>query len=291
MKNSDYELTYGVGIEFVLVFHQRLIFARLENDTGIPTICNNDYRLEDAQINAYLEKNLTPEVRLQMNPVPPMYHRSRPQYLAWGIRVGTAEPREVTAAVYSTDWTLRIYKDEHLHIAREALRSADQNARLQYWDAAFPSDTTIDICLAKPTTFDYWYLSKQLEIEALTQTELEHYLATYKICFERDGPTSGQRSKRSLAPDASSADGSAPKKQKLAQSSISIASSSQSNDTDQENLPPSPTGENTAQSINRPAVIAAHTPSSEPQARLPSASECKYNMLKFLVILADRILV
>ncbi|MCJ1437240.1 hypothetical protein MMC27_006626 [Xylographa pallens] len=303
MKNSDYELTYGVEIQFVLVFHQRLVFAQLEHDAGRPTVCNNDYRVEEAQINAYLEKNLTPEERIQMNPVPPVYHRSRPQYLAWGIRVGTTEAPELIAAAYSTDWTLRTYQHEHLYIAREALRSAGQNARLQYWDAAFPSDITIDIRLAKPTTFDNWHLIKELVIEALTQTELEHYLAAHKRCFERDGPTSGQRSKRSLSPNASSAGGSAPKKQKLTQSPFNIASSSQSNDTNQENLtptppgrntaqsiaglssssqsndtnqenlPPKPTGANTVQSIYLPAVTAARTTSSETQARLPETSE------------------
>ncbi|MCJ1381993.1 hypothetical protein MMC17_005105 [Xylographa soralifera] len=247
MKNSDYELTYGVEIEFVLVFHQKLIFAQSEHDAGNPTICNNDFRVDEAQINAYLEKNLAPEVRIQMNPAPQVYHQTRPQYLAWGIRVGAREVPEITAATYSADGMFRSYKHEHLHIAREVLRSADQNEHLQYWDAAFPSDITIDIRLAKPTTFDNWHLIKELVIEALTQTELEHYLATYKRCFERDGPTSGQRSKRSLSPDISSAGGSVPKKLKSTQSPFSMSSSFQSNDTNQENLPPNPNGESIAQ--------------------------------------------
>ena len=237
MKNSDYELAYRVEIEFVLIFHQKLIFAQREHNAGNPTICNNDTTIDQAQIDAYLEKNLTPEVRMQMNPAPQAYHQTRPQYLAWGIRVGAYEAPELTAATYSTDGTLRTYKHEHLHIAREVLRSADQNERLQYWDSSVPSDTTIDVRPAKPTTFNNWHLIKALAIEALTQTELEHYLKTYKMCFERDGFTSTKRTKRSLSPDASSAGGSAPKKLKLTQSPLGISSSFQSNVTNENNTP------------------------------------------------------
>ena len=242
MKNSDYELTYGVEIEFVLVFHQKLIFAELEHRAGNATSCNNDLRIDEAQINAYLEKNISPEVLIQLNPVPQAYHQTRPQYLAWGIKVRATEQPQFSEATYSADRTLRTYKAEHLYIAREVLRSGEQNKRFQYWDVAFPRDTTIDIHLSKPTTFDNWHLTKELVIEALTQTELEHYLVTYKRCIERDGPTSGQHSKRSLLPDPSSAGGLATKKQRLTQASYSASSSFQSNDSNQENLRPSQVG-------------------------------------------------
>ncbi|MCJ1285413.1 hypothetical protein MMC26_004753 [Xylographa opegraphella] len=238
MKNSDYELTYEVEIEFVLVFHEKLILAQLEHEAGRPTICNTDFRVTEAQIIAVLKKNLTPELRMQLNPVPQVYRHSRPRYLAWGLRVGAEETRERTAATYATDGKLRTYKREHLHMAREILRSADQSKHLQYWDAALPSDITVDVCLDKPTTFENWHLIKELIIEALTLTELEHYLVTYKRCFQRDGPTSGQHNKRSLSPETSGAGGSALKKQKLPPSPSSMSSSFQSNDTDQENRPP-----------------------------------------------------
>ncbi|MCJ1397625.1 hypothetical protein MMC11_000821 [Xylographa trunciseda] len=246
MKNSSYQLTYGVEIEFVLVFHEKLIFAQLERDAGRPIRCNNELSVAESQIDAYLWKDLPPQMRVQMNTVPQEYHQTRPRYLAWGVRVREDEAVEPTAATYSRDRKIRSYKYEHLDIAREVVRSAAQNENLQYWDTAYTSDTAIDVYLVKPATADNWYLTKELAIEALTQTELGNYLATYKRCFARDGPTSGQGSKRALSQDSSSAGGSAPKKPKLT-GDFSIYSSPQTNDSNLENIPPKQSTGTTAQ--------------------------------------------
>ncbi|MCJ1393465.1 hypothetical protein MMC18_006340 [Xylographa bjoerkii] len=234
MKNSGYQLTYGVEIEFVLVFHEKLIYAQLAHNRGHQISFNDDYRPSDAEINGWFEKILSPEVRAQINPAPQVYRQTRPQYLAWGVKLRGLERPNPTEATYSEDKKLRTYKSEHLYIAQEILRSAAQNEALQYWNTTFPSDTRVSV---GPTP-DEWHLRKEAVIEALTQTELEHYLATSKKCFARDGPTSEQRSKRHLSQDISPISGSAPKKQKLTQAPFSIYSSSQSNDSNQENITP-----------------------------------------------------
>ena len=104
---------------------------------------------------------MSSDVRKQMNAVPQAYHRTRPQYLAWGILLGRDEKPDHMTATYSTNPRLRIYKYEHLQIAKEILRSAAQNEVFQYWHAAFSDDIAIDICTTKPTTFNHWHLMKK----------------------------------------------------------------------------------------------------------------------------------
>jgi len=239
MKNSEYQVTFGIEIECVFVFHQKLILAELLHlIEGEPRKLGGNFRdgtLQVHELRRVIQKELTDEDRRKMNQVPFSYQSSRPRYLAWGVRIDghshdtqvkfNAPPPEIAEA----KGIVRTYGQEPTNVAKEVLRSGPQNQALQYWEPSYRSDIDIDVHVGrgKPSDFTNWHLIPEYVVEAHTQNALESYLVRYKRCITRDGPEPGQGVKRPLERDS---DDERPSKR--------LSSSVHSYDSDQENRQP-----------------------------------------------------
>ena len=206
MKNSQYQLSFGVEIDFILVHHGKLLVAELLDAEGLPRKDDGRFKeglAHDREISRRIDRFPTDAERMELTTVPHEYRVTRDKYLSWAIRVPSDSNIYYPGAQRTSRGNLRGYGDEHLLIAQEILRSKAQNDAEAYWDDSFASDTSVLPCTNAregPPDYHGWRVARQDSIEALTQRELTAYLDRSKRCFARDGPESGQRGKRSLSP-------------------------------------------------------------------------------------------
>ncbi|MCJ1246792.1 hypothetical protein MMC30_004001 [Trapelia coarctata] len=253
MKNSQYQVTFGVEIEFVFVFHEKLILAELLNSVeGQPRKPNGNFREgreHDIQLQRVIQKWIPDVDRLKMNQAPVQYSDFRPRYLAWAVML---DYDETDATIKTNDRPkrlLRTYGREPIKIAKEVLRSGAQNQDLEYWDPAYPDDITVDAHLGpgKPTHFTNWHLIPEPVVEAHTQNALQAYLEQYKRCSDRDGSEPPQSGKRPHDRDSSDDERLAKRfKSTIGDSAspvrrwVTAPSQSSTHNSNQENIAPSP---------------------------------------------------
>ncbi|MCJ1378376.1 hypothetical protein MMC17_001474 [Xylographa soralifera] len=209
MLNSNYQLSFGVELEFIFVFHEKLLIGQLRIDAGQrPFTKSNGAWLDEATVlqhQAHIQKDLPDWVREELRQGAPHYAFHNPYYPSWGL----SEQRGQTALdsrpftgnriegvrMTSTDenTSVRTYDLEPIKIAKEALLS---NGAYDMWRAeGHPShDTRLRIVARsgegqyKPfLKFKYWHVTSDYSLSGLSQEELAAYLEKYKVCSGRDG--------------------------------------------------------------------------------------------------------
>ena len=209
MANPEHDLTFGVELEFVFVFHEKLILGELKRDYAIEkgggSPLSNGGLLEGDELaqwrELFLRKDLTEAGRRGLRQGAPQYSIANPEYLSWGVRMeaspgpGRQAAKDRFEGVQSTgppeeNEQVRTYATEPLQVAKEVIRS---NGAFDYWTSSrrhiFSDANVYDGTDAhKPLTeFKMWHFTNDFSLSALKQGTLEAYLMKYKVCPDRDG--------------------------------------------------------------------------------------------------------
>lgn len=208
MKNSQYRVTFGIEIEFVFIFHEKLILAELLNSVEDllrkPGGNFREGREHADQLRRAIRKVISDEDRREMRQAPFQYSDTRPHYLAWGVWLDwdTADAAIKTNA--KPGMLLRTYGREPCQVAKEVLRSGPQTMALEYWEPEYPDDMAIDVHLGpgKPSDWTNWHLIPEFVVEAHTDNALKAYLEKYKRCSDRDGSESPKGKERPYERDS-----------------------------------------------------------------------------------------
>jgi hypothetical protein len=219
------EFNIGVEIEFVFVFHEKLILGQLIKEGTCFFPSNPLYngrllagdRLDDARRH-FLGKELSDTARETLRQGKEYCAETQPYYNSWAVKIGKTD---VTIGTYQSnddngfkvsrphitrwerppseiipqDGYVRTYLKEPARVAKEAilLRGA-QN----YWqDRQGPSwiyldaFDGIDVFDGSKTNIyrrnpSWWYLTNDFSLSALTRNQMEDYLWKKKVCPERD---------------------------------------------------------------------------------------------------------
>ena len=206
MNNLDYDLTFGVELEFIFVFHERLILGQLKHDYAVErgggSPLHNGRLLEGENLaqwrDLFLRKDLPTWMRFQLRQGAPQYSVANPEYLSWGIEIETSPGPERQAMnrfervqrTTDSNERVRTYATEPLEVAREVIRS---NGAFDYWTSS-RHHSVRDVNVydgtreQKPLTeFRLWHLTNDFSLSALRQGALDAYLRSYKVCPRRDG--------------------------------------------------------------------------------------------------------
>ena len=232
MLNQAYDLTFGVELEFVFVFHEKLILGQFKKDWphasaggGVPL--HKGQLLEGGELNKWrdtiLQKNPSYNARRSLRQGPSKYVNDRQFYDSWavkvhtpwrgwkahnerlnpladGVHVCTPKGRPVgpldERLFSSPERPLRTYYTEPLEVAKEVLRT---EGIFPYWsgNGGWEVDLHDGIGRRKPLQgFEKWHLINDYSLSALERrSQLEGYLRRYKSCEERDGKANDLASK------------------------------------------------------------------------------------------------
>ena len=208
MLKSNYQLTFGVELEFIFIFHEKLLIGQLRIDSRKrPFTKRNGAPLDTPTLlghQASIHKDLPDEVRQALRQGSLHYSFHHPCYPSWGLSVlrsGSATDRrpfggnrtEGMRLTETEDGTVvRTYDLEPIRIAREVLLS---NGAYDMWRASrHPSSSTgLHISVRsgegqhKPVlVFKNWYVTSDYSLSGLAQNEIAAYLEKYKVCSGRD---------------------------------------------------------------------------------------------------------
>ncbi|MCJ1397409.1 hypothetical protein MMC11_000602 [Xylographa trunciseda] len=210
MLNSDYKLTFGVELELIFVFHEKLLIAQLRIEDGRRPYTKRSGAWVDGRTllkhQATLRKDLSDQVREELRQGAPHYQNKNPHYLGWGLttkrglaarsrRPFTGNRIEGMRIHRAEDDTLvRTYDLEPVRMAREVLLS---DGAFDMWrSSGHPSyNTGLRIGVRsgegshKPVlSFRNWHITNDFSLSGLSRDELAAYLEKHKVCSGRDGP-------------------------------------------------------------------------------------------------------
>ncbi|MCJ1287956.1 hypothetical protein MMC26_007309 [Xylographa opegraphella] len=209
MLNTNYQLNFGVELESIFVFHEKLLIGQLRIDSGRrPFTKTNGAALDTPTVlghQASIRKDLSDDVRAELRQGSRHYHLRHPYYTSWGL----STPRKQSASdvrpfienrsegmrmARERDHTIvRTYDLEPVRIAREVLLS---DGAYDMWRASeHPSSSTgLQITVRsgesqyKPVLeFRDWHVTSDYSLSGLERDELAAYLEEYKVCSLRDG--------------------------------------------------------------------------------------------------------
>ncbi|MCJ1484228.1 hypothetical protein MMC06_004396 [Schaereria dolodes] len=194
MASEELQLTYGVELEMILVFHEELLvnyvraleLDEFEEDTLPRLLTEQD--LHDEALKR-LVQDLPERWRREMSQATEHYRRSRPLYMGWAIKE-ERDPRTHTnpAVVYGPSF--RTYDDEPLHLAREVLRLAPRTDNYEYWvetgvEDTFPIDIYQDAHgVPKRISYQNWHLANDRSLVGVDKTTIQAYLDQKKASSE-----------------------------------------------------------------------------------------------------------
>lgn len=226
MLNQAYDLTFGVELEFVFVFHEKLILGQLKKDfpkdRGGGDPLDNGQLLHGADLNTWrrrmLDKYHSLGARRELRQGAAQYATKHNQYyLSWainvrspwdgwdeynqwgprneGVRVCLPDGRpkrrldetEIRGHMPPTDRPLRTYHKEPLEVAKEVLRTEGAHP---YWsgNGTWMVDTYDGVGDRKPLLdFERWHLTNDFSLSAFYPEDLWLYLQRQKYCPARDG--------------------------------------------------------------------------------------------------------
>ncbi|MCJ1388044.1 hypothetical protein MMC18_000888 [Xylographa bjoerkii] len=209
MLNSDYKLTFGVELELIFVFHEKLLIGQLRIEDGRrPYTKKSGTWVDGATLlrhQATLRKDLSQWTRQELRQGALHYRFHNPIYLGWGLTTkrGQAARQSRPFTVNRVegmrihreedDTLVRTYDLEPVRLAREVLLS---NGAYDMWrSSGHPSQSTglrIGVRSGegrhKPVlSFRYWHVTNDFSLSGLGRDELAAYLEKYKVCNGRDG--------------------------------------------------------------------------------------------------------
>ncbi|MCJ1434664.1 hypothetical protein MMC27_004033 [Xylographa pallens] len=208
MLNSTYQLSFGVELEFIFVFHEKLLIGQLRIEDGRrPFTKTNGAPLDELTVlghRASLQKDLPDEVREELRQGAPHYSFHHPYYPSWGLSAprsqaaSASRPFEgnriegVRMTRTEDGRMVRTYDLEPIRIAKEVLLS---NGAYDMWTASeHPSRSTgLKIMVRsgegqhKPVLkYIHWHVTSDYSLSGLSLDELGAYLEKYKVCSGRD---------------------------------------------------------------------------------------------------------
>lgn len=226
MLNQAYDLTFGVELEFVFVFHEKLILGQLKKDfpedRGGGDPLDNGHLLDGVNLNTWrrrmLDKYCSSQAHRELRQGAAHYAtRLNQYYLSWAIKVRSRwdkwdeynqwgprnegvrvclpdgrpkrrlDETEIRGRMPPTDRPLRTYHKEPLEVAKEVLRTEGAHP---YWsgNGTWMVDTYDGVGDRKPLLdFERWHLTNDFSLSALYPEDLWLYLRRHKYCPARDG--------------------------------------------------------------------------------------------------------
>ena len=209
MLNSDYNLTFGVELELIFIFHEKLLVAQLRIEDGKRPYTKRSGKLLDGRsllkYQATIRKDLTEAARVGLRQGPPYYADDHPIYSSWALTTKRGESArrrrpfkenciEGMRLFRAEDDTLiRTYDLEPARLAKEVLLS---NGAYDMWvPPRYPSQSTGlhigirsgEACHKPVTGFRNWHITNDFSLSGLERDELAAYLERYKVCSGRDG--------------------------------------------------------------------------------------------------------
>ncbi|MCJ1315412.1 mucin 5B, oligomeric mucus gel-forming [Xylographa vitiligo] len=209
MFHSNYQLSFGVELEFMFVFHEKLLIGQLRIDSGKRPFTKKDGAPLDTPTllrhQASIQKDLPDEVREELRQGAQHYRFHHPHYPSWGLstpRSQSAKDKrpfeknriEGMRMTRADDGTMiRTYDLEPIRMAREVLLS---NGAYDMWRGSEHLSSITGLRIGtrsgagqhKPVLeFKHWHVTSDYSLSGFDQDELAAYLEKYKVCNSRDG--------------------------------------------------------------------------------------------------------